>query len=686
MRLTLNSVPRLVATAMVLSVWAMCIAGAVDVQAQTMLVRGGALQADKLPAASAIGQLAGGQQVEVVSMEGNWALVSANIAGSGPASGWVLTERLMRPTSLVSGGTAQLGSRSLTPRSNRHALIIGIGNYADTGVPPLPGTRHDKVSATQMAQSMQVPPANIAYLQDGQATGQAIRKALSDLDTRTMPGDRVFIHYSGHGTRYNDAAAGGCVEALLSYDSDTITNREIADLLRPITTKTDKLFVMYDACHSGGLIANQSVLRTRGLVNSNDEGRIRPKFSSITEECGRPVNVKTRNLVVEQSSKGVFPQDVIMLSASRDNEISFDDELKGGLATQFMRDCMLRDAKDLDNSGAISIDEVRQCAQEKINKRMLNDSQFKPHTLTLSGNSQFVPAWFARVSEAAVYAYTSAAAALATGANSAIASVAALRPGSGQTQTSPISTATAFAAPVTPATPAPPVAAAAPSTSPNAAVLSVAVGAPIVSTPVAQPAAAAAASLVPLVPMIAPSLSSAQAMQQLFDQRDAKRKVTVIAPRQTLKIGRDTFDLSVKSEREGHVYVLLAGSDNKSAYVLFPNALDVDNRIRAGQTLALPRPSWQVRAAGPAGVDTVLVLVTDGPRDLKSLQASSIGPFMSSLNDSNGRAQLGAWVSASSGGGAAACARPAGGGNTNDVPISCSDAFGAAMLSITETP
>ena len=109
-----------------------------------------------------------------------------------------------------------------------------------------------------MAEAMQVPRGNIRYLQDEEATGAQIRQALADLRAQVQDGDRVFIHYSGHGTRFKDPAAGGCVEALLAYDggaSGTITNRELAQLLQPITRKTDKLFVMVDACHSGGVIA-----------------------------------------------------------------------------------------------------------------------------------------------------------------------------------------------------------------------------------------------------------------------------------------------------------------------------------------------------------------------------------------------------------------------------------------------
>ena len=225
-------------------------------------------------------------------------------------------------------------------------------------------------------------------------------------------GDKVFIHYSGHGTRYRDEQAGGCVEALRAYDggtSGTITNREMADLLQPITNKTDKLVVMYDACHSGGLVGTAATARARGMANANDEGMLRPKFASIAEECGRPVNVKTRNWLVETTQHGTLPQDIIRISAARDNEISFDDELKAGLAT----DCMLRGARDLGNSGAISIDEISVCAQDKLDRRMKNDVNFKPHNITLSGNTGLMPAWFSQLSlampVAAVTASTGAA-------------------------------------------------------------------------------------------------------------------------------------------------------------------------------------------------------------------------------------------------------------------------------------
>jgi Caspase domain len=376
--------------ALALAVATVCGSTAASAQ-NTSAARATDLRADKLPNAEVLAPVAAGSALRLVSLEGGWAYVeqagqlgwvrasSLNLqAGSSAVSG-VNSGRLATGGSINAALT--LGVRSLPPRSNRHALIIGVSQYADPGTPPLPGARIDRESATQMASAMQVPASNIKYLQDSQATGDNIRKALADLNDRVQDGDRVFVHYSGHGTRYNDPNAGGCVEALLAYDggmSGTITNREMSDLLKPITQKTDKLFVMYDACHSGGLVANTSPLRTRGMSNSQDEGALRPKFSSISEECGRPVNVKSRNLLVEQVSTGALPQDVVHVSASRDNEISFDDERKGGLATQFMRDCMLREAKDLDGSGAISMDEIRQCARWHRSSRSPHRCQRPP--------------------------------------------------------------------------------------------------------------------------------------------------------------------------------------------------------------------------------------------------------------------------------------------------------------------
>jgi hypothetical protein len=168
----------------------------------------------------------------------------------------------------------------------------------------------------------------------------------------------------------------------------------------------------------------------------------------------------------------------------------------------------------------------------------------------------------------------------------------------------------------------------------------------------------------------------------MFDQRDAKRKVQVTLGQRSLKIGKDSLDFSVQSDRAGYLYVALAGSDNQSVYLLFPNALDLNNKVEAGQKVQLPRANWRVKAGGPVGTDNLLVVLADAPRDISKLEASKAGPFVVSLNDSKGRAQLGALMTTSQAGGSAQCRT----GSARSNPALCSDAYGAAMVAVEEAP
>lgn len=654
-----------------------------SVQAQsTTALRATELRADKLATATVLKALLAGATLDVIALEGGWVQVThESLQGWVRASSVNLSSGASAAAGLASGRQAggnsvlTLGVRSLPARVNRHALIIGVSRYLDPGTPPLPGARIDRASATQMANAMQVPTSNISYLQDEQATGANIRKALKDLGDKVQDGDRVFIHFSGHGTRYNDPASGGCVEALLAYEggqSGNITNREMTSLLQTVTSKTDKLFVMYDACHSGGLVNIPPAVRTRGLGNTNDEGLLRPKFASISEECGRPVNVKTRNLMVELNDKGALPQDVIHISASRDNEISFDDEQKGGLATQFVRDCMIRDAVDLDKSGAISMDEIRQCAQTKINQRMQNDANYKAHNLMLSGNIGFVPAWFsqAQIANAAIAVPAKPPAVVA-----AVAPVVA-------PVLAPVVQAAALPAAQPAAVKPPQVVVILPPLAKPPQVVAVAPPPVPLAPPLPAPAPAAVVAAAPAVvpvPVVVAQLTGEQALRQMFEQRDAKRNVRVVLPKSQLKIGQDTLDMAIQSNKPGYVYVALAGSDNKSVYMLFPNDLDQNNKIEAGQALQLPRANWRVKAAGPAGTNNLLIMVADGPRDVAALTTKA-GPFVTSLNDAEGRAKLGALMSTSRLVTGQACQTSA---TRKNNPL-CSDAFGATMVSVEE--
>ena len=144
-------------------------------------------------------------------------------------------------------------------------------------------------------------------------------------------------------------------------------------------------------------------------------------------------------------------------------------------------------------------------------------------------------------------------------------------------------------------------------------------------------------------PVPAPAAASLATLQDILQQRNPKREVKVTLNKSALKIGQDSLDLSVQSNHDGYVYLVMLGSDAKSFYILFSNGLDGDNRIRAKQTLRLPRVDWQVVAAGPAGTDHLLVMVSDAPRQLDGLtlaKPSADVPFTYTLNTLGGRTAL----------------------------------------------
>ena len=479
------------------------------------------------------------------------------------------------------------------PRNSRHALVIGIGQYSNPEIPRLGGVVHDMASAQRMTDAMAIPAQNTVRLRDGEATAARIREELEALNRRVRDGDRVFVYYSGHGTRWHDATQGrdACTEGLLAADGEVLSNQHLAELLAPLARKTDKMFVFYDACFSGGVA--EAPFRMPSLQRSLSA--LTPKFTAVgaSQACATPSNFRTRSLALVMQDRGSLAENVVHVAASRPDEVSFDNSTTGGLATAAWRDCFLGDARDLDRSGAITVDEVTRCAQEKLNRQLANMPGILGQTMTVAGNRSFVPAWIA-----STFAGSNATSAEAAGS---------------------VSNST--------------------------------------TTP-------------------------SEILEEVHRQRDASRAVDVRMAKPSLRINQDTLEMTIRSSRDGYVYIAIAGSDRKSLYLLYPNERDRDNTLMAGTTLALPRKSWEVAAAGPAGRDTILVIVADTPRRLDLLHASPEGPFMKALLDDNGRSRLQAVLA--SGNPSPSCAATGWRDTAGDGVRSCSDAFGAAIVNVDE--
>lgn len=353
------------------------------------LLRADTLRRQPRSDAPAVTKLPAGAPVGVLETRPGWLRV-----GSAAGSGWLRMFSVARPpaaaaasstaTAAPNAAEATRGAAPIVARASSHALILGVGEFTEAAIPPLPGVAHDLRSAQALALAMGVPAGQITVVRDAGLSLDGMVRSVQQLVARVQPGDRVFLYYSGHGTRYRDSGRPGspCVTSLLTHDGAPFTDSMMAEALNLLAEKTDKLFAFVDACFSGGAVAPP---RGDGVT---------AKFfarTGVASQCGAPSNVVTRGLEGSGARRWKQRDNFIYLSAARDTEIAFEEAGAGGFATRAFRDCALREAQDLDGSGNLSVDEIRHCAQQRIDRWLAPSRFYTPHHLTLFGNLDFVP-------------------------------------------------------------------------------------------------------------------------------------------------------------------------------------------------------------------------------------------------------------------------------------------------------
>jgi hypothetical protein len=657
------------------------------------IARQTSLHTDRYLDSRVIQRLSAGQSADVLKIEGGWVQIKIGkeigwvramfLSGQGAVKAQVAQIEAGRSSKLHKVSTT--GIRSIA-RASRHALIIGVGEYTGAGITDLLGVKHDVVSATSIAAAMGVPRENITYLRDKEATGEGIRRALIEIGQRTRSGDRVFVYYSGHGTRWIDPSfdPNSCTEGLLASDGQALTNREISALLKPVSAKADKLMVFYDACHSGGIA--QQPLKTRSIAI--DSSTLVPKFSSQVSPdlCAKPSNMRTRSLSSELGKIGAVPENTVFIAASRPDEVSFDDPQSGGLATVAWRDCLLGGTKDLDGSGSISVAEMTQCAQAALNVRLGDQPDILGQRMTVGGNSQFVPAFLNNVLESndsqstdiaeaeaeaeakrqALLEQQQAETARLKAEQEALEKAELLKQEERARQLAEAEAKRQALLEQQQAEAARELA--------NVEVSEISPGQNF----------ADALQMDPVVPdTVVTPIEPAGLLAQIHQQRDGSRTLSVKPSRKILRINKDPLELTVKSKTDGYLYIALAGSDQKSLYLLFPNRIDSDNFVKANQEIKLPRRNWRIVAGGPRGIDTVLVMVTDSPRDLSQLTGESAGPFTMPLMTKAGKSRLQLLLNESGNSDQVVC--QAGGKTRNlKVQLVCSDSYASDLIEFEE--
>jgi hypothetical protein len=137
-------------------------------------------------------------------------------------------------------------------------------------------------------------------------------------------------------------------------------------------------------------------------------------------------------------------------------------------------------------------------------------------------------------------------------------------------------------------------------------------------------------------------VASSATLQDILSQRNGRLNVEVKAPKQ-LAIGKDAFSFNVKANTDGYLYAVMLGSDGQSFYLLFPNKIDTDNRVKANTSYQFPRKGWSIKAGGPEGTNKLLLVVSQSPRDPKLFlpdASSGGGPFTYTVSDLTARKRL----------------------------------------------
>ena len=154
---------------------------------------------------------------------------------------------------------------------NKRALLIGIASYPTYKIDKLGWNEiHGDNDVKLISRSLQNQGFNVNTLINKQATAKGIRKALSDMVSRTKHGDIVYIHFSGHGQPYEDLNGDeedGWDEAIIPYDAGAryvanvyegnnhIVDDELNGYINQIRNKAGVngfVYVVIDACHAGG--------------------------------------------------------------------------------------------------------------------------------------------------------------------------------------------------------------------------------------------------------------------------------------------------------------------------------------------------------------------------------------------------------------------------------------------------
>ncbi|CAI9298666.1 unnamed protein product [Lactuca saligna] len=162
-------------------------------------------------------------------------------------------------------------------QTKKLALLVGC-NYANTPN-ELHGCINDVLAMRQvLINRFGFDPNHINLLTDAPGslvmpTGANIKDALDHMVDQAEPGDVLYFHYSGHGTRVPSIKPPHTFrrldEAIVPCDFNLITDLDFRNIVNRVP-KGATFTILSDSCHSGGLIDKEKEqIGPSSLKNSN---------------------------------------------------------------------------------------------------------------------------------------------------------------------------------------------------------------------------------------------------------------------------------------------------------------------------------------------------------------------------------------------------------------------------------
>ena len=241
--------------------------------------------------------------------------------------------------------------------AGQKALLIGAGDYPH--LPQrfqLPGPANDvQEMKSFLVREWGFSPSDVRVLTDNQATKEGILHALEVwLPETTVPGDRVVVYYSGHGSQVPDENGDeedGLDETFVptdygrngNRDEDMVIDDELAAALQALRDR--QVLLVADSCHSG------TVTRGADFGDFTQHGTARPRYY--------PSGARSRSINVIRDEEPMSEElDIhLTLSAALPHQLAWESN-GSGIFTSYLIEALTDMRADLNGNGRLTSAEL----------------------------------------------------------------------------------------------------------------------------------------------------------------------------------------------------------------------------------------------------------------------------------------------------------------------------------------